>query len=295
VSEKVAVLGIGAVGTAIAARVAAIGTRVLCVGRPETVAALRADGLEVETPDGPIRARPEAVESLTEPVSLLVVAVKATALAEALERVEVFAVADGVVLSLENGLEHPTTIRRRLGPRVAPGTISRFSGERLAPGHTREHTRIPLVTAATGDHTRHAVERALRPVAAAGIDVAIADDEASVLWEKTARLGPLAAATSASGLAVGELRGDTSWRRRLDAALTEAIAVAAADGVELDPAAQWAVIEGMPAEATTSTALDVVHGRPSELDAIAGSVLRAARRHGLACPTLEALVAEVEA
>jgi 2-dehydropantoate 2-reductase len=291
----VAVLGVGAVGTAVAARVSASGGRVICVARPGTARALCERGLEVETPDGSIRAHPEVVEELSRRVSLLVVAVKATALAEALERIEVFAVAEGVVLSLENGLEHPATIRRRLGPRVAPGTISYFSGERLATGRTRERTRTPLVTAATGDHQRVAVERALRPLADAGIDVVVADDEAGVLWEKTARLGPLAAVTAASGLSVGALRADPSWRARLAAALTEARAVAAADGVELDPAEQWAIIDGMPPEATTSTALDVAAGRPSELDAIAGSVLRAAHRHRLACPTLAALVAEVDA
>ena len=77
------------------------------------------------TPSGVVCARPEAVERLEEPVSLLVVAVKAHVLAEALERVEEFAVADGVVLTLLNGLEHPQVVRRRLGPRVAPGSISR--------------------------------------------------------------------------------------------------------------------------------------------------------------------------
>ena len=83
-------------------------------------------GVKLETPDGVVQARPEAVEHLEEPVALLLVAVKAPALADALERIEVFAVADGVALPLLNGLEHPDVVRRRLGPRVAPASISRF-------------------------------------------------------------------------------------------------------------------------------------------------------------------------
>jgi 2-dehydropantoate 2-reductase len=38
---------------------------------------------------------------------------------------------------------------------------------------------------------------------------------------------------------------------------------------------------------------DIAAGRPPELDAIPGAVLRAAARHGLACPTIERLVARI--
>lgn len=290
-----AVLGVGAVGAAVVARLASTDARVICVCRPETAAAIGERGVGVETPTGVLRARPDVTGLLEEPVSLLVVAVKAPVLAEALERVAPSAVVDGVVLPLLNGLEHPATIRERLGSRVAPGTISRFSGELLAPGSSREHTGTPLVTVARGDVAGEAVERAVQPLAESGIDVSCTSDEAAVLWEKTARLGPLAAATAASGLTVGELRADPAWRDRLAAALEEALGVAAADGVHLETAAQWAIIDGMPAAATTSTALDIARGRPSELDAIAGAVLRAGKRHDLACPTLAALVAEAEA
>ncbi len=38
---------------------------------------------------------------------------------------------------------------------------------------------------------------------------------------------------------------------------------------------------------------DIAAGRAPELDAIPGSVLRAAARHGLSCPTIERLVAMI--
>ncbi len=293
-SSTVAVLGVGAVGAAVAARVASTGTHVICVCRETSAAAIRAGGIESETPGGVIRARPDVTELLREPVALLVVAVKAHALDEALGRVEPSAVADGVVVPLLNGLEHPQAIRHALGARVAPATIARFSGESTAPGRVVERSGTPLVTAASRDLSPDVVEEALRPLAEAGIDVALGDDERGVLWEKTARLAPLAAATAASRRTVGELRVDAEWRQRLESAIAEAVAVAAADGVRLETADQWAIIDAMPAAASTSTALDIARGRPSELDAIAGSVLRAADRVGVPCPTLAALVAEAE-
>ncbi len=120
----------------------------------------------------------------------------------------------------------------------------------------------------------------------------VADDERAVLWEKAARLAVLAAAAVASGKPVGELRDDAAWRRRLEAALVEACAVAAADGVELD--AGEAVVDRRepPREPRPSAARDASVGRPTELDAITGSVVRAARRLGVWTPMLDGLLAD---
>jgi 2-dehydropantoate 2-reductase len=132
----------------------------------------------------------------------------------------------------------------------------------------------------------------LEPLRVPGIEVVLGDDERSVLWEKAARLAVLAAATVASGLAVGSLRMDAEWRPRLEAALGEACAVAAADGVHLDAVAQWAIIEAMPEDLTTSTARDAASGGPTELDAISGSVVRAGARLGVPTPALARLLEE---
>jgi 2-dehydropantoate 2-reductase len=127
-----------------------------------------------------------------------------------------------------------------------------------------------------------------------GAEVRVNGSEAAVLWEKLARQAPVAAATTATQRPIGELRSDPSWRPRLEDAIAETCAVAAADGVPLDPAAQWEIIESMPPKLTSSTARDVAAGRPSELDAITGGAARAAHRLGVPAPALEALLAEAE-
>ena len=121
------------------------------------------------------------------------------------------------------------------------------------------------------------------------IDVRVGQSEKRVLWHKLARIAPLAAATAVSGRSVGDLRKDPDWRPRLEGAIGETCAIAEADGVSLRPAAQWAIIEEMADETTTSAARDVAAGRRSELDAILGAVLRAAERLGVPCPALTEL------
>jgi 2-dehydropantoate 2-reductase len=209
--KAVAVLGAGAVGGTLAVRLDHAGVRVVCVGTESGVAALRSDGLTLAAPHGTFAARPEATELLSEPVPLLLVTVKATGLAEALERVEAFAVADGVAVSLLNGLEHPETIRRRLGPRVAAGSVSHFEAYRDGPAHIVQTTPGAVITIASEDIARDELERSVSPLRHAA-EVVVADDERKVLWEKAARLGPLAVATAVTQLPVGALRADEKWR-----------------------------------------------------------------------------------
>jgi 2-dehydropantoate 2-reductase len=284
VSATVAVLGPGAVGGALAVPLALAGCRVICVARPETAAAIARDGLTLDRNGERLHARPETAEELREPVDLLLVTVKAPGLEEALERVVAKA---ATVLPLLNGLEHVDAIRARVDGRVIAGSIGRLEAYRDGPTRIVQTTPAPLVTVASPDGAAELLRTA-------GLDVRVGESERAVLWEKLARLAPLAAATTATQQTLGELRADPHWRATLEAAVAEACAVAAADGVALDQAAQWEILDAMPASVTTSTARDAAEGRPTELDATMGAVIRAAKRLGVAAATLERLLTEAE-
>ena len=293
-TATVAVLGPGAVGGALAVHLSLAGQRVVCVARRETAEPIIEHGLTLEIGEQKATAWPEVVELLGDPVDLLLVAVKAPALDKALGRVSREAVADGVVVSLLNGLEHVGTIRARLDAKTAAGSVSRFQAYRDGPAHVVQLTETFVVTAASEDIGSEALSAALEPLTAAGVDVRIGSSERAVLWEKAARLGPLAAVTAASQKPVGELCTDPEWRATLAAAIEESCAVASADGVPISPDDQWVIVDAMPDDLTTSTARDIAAGTPSELDAIAGAIVRVARRHGLVTPTLDSLLAQLE-
>jgi 2-dehydropantoate 2-reductase len=294
----IAVLGLGGIGGLLAAR-----TGALCVGTERTVAAIRARGLRLEHADEVTVVRPEVVDRLEYPVSLLVIAVKAYDLGAALDRVAPAALEGALVLPLLNGLDTPAVLRARFHrasysllqarPAVAAGSIGNMSAHAPEPGVVVQGTAPPgRITVASRDLGRKRLAAVLAPLAVPGIDVVELDDEAEVLWEKAARLAVLAAATVASGLTFGALRDDPAWRERLHGALDEAVAVATADGVRLSAPDQWAKIASMPAELTTSAARDAAAGRPTELDAITGSVVRAGTRLGVPTPVLQELLEE---
>ena len=288
-TRTVAVLGPGAVGGSLAVRLVNANVPVICVAHPEAAGLIALAGLVVESPEGTLTARMEVVEHLAKPVDLLLVTVKAPALEDAIARVEPDAVAHGIVIPLLNGLEHMERLRERFDGRVVAGSISHFQAYRAGRVQIVEATQAPVITLASESLPRSEVESAADVLRQARLDVRVGQDERRVLWHKLARIAPLAAATAASGRTVGELRADPQWRPRLDAAITEACAVAEADGVSLRPSAQWAIIDELADETTTSAARDVAAGRRSELDAILGGVLRTADRLGVPTPELTEL------
>jgi len=295
-SAPIAVLGPGGIGGMLAARTGAI-----CVGTERTVAAIRAAGLTLVHGERTIVTHPAAVKRLETPVGLLLVAVKAYDLGDALERISPEAVGRAVVLPLLNGLEHVDAIRENFGaaeavsgarPVVAAGSIGRVEAFSPEPGLIVQRTPGATVTAASRELDGPGLGAALEPLRVPGIDVVLGADERAVLWDKAARLAVLAAATAASGRTVGELCDDAAWRERLLAALEEAVAVARVDRVALSAADQWAMITAMPRDLTTSTARDAAAGRRTELDAVTGSVVRAAARLGVGAPVLRGLLEE---
>jgi 2-dehydropantoate 2-reductase len=270
----VAVVGPGAVGGALAVRLAIAGEDVVCVARRETAEAIARAGLTLEHAGATLRAELRAVDALEEPVELLLVTVKAPGLHDAMGRVRAGA---ELVLPLLNGIEHMEPLRARF-PRAAAATIGRFEAYRRGPTRIVQESASAVVTIAEA-HPAPALERA-------GIDVRAGGSEKDVLWEKLARLAPLAALTAATQKTVGEVCSDP----RLRTGVEEACAVALADGAHVTPAEQWAIIDAMPPDLTTSAARDVAAGRPSELDAITGAVVRAGRRLAVPTPTLEDLL-----
>ena len=284
-SPTVAVLGPGGVGGFLAGALARAGTRVTVVAREATAEQIAAHGLRVQSVRlGDFTVSPPAAAALDEAVDVLVVAVKAPALAAALARVRE---EPGLVVPLLNGLEHLEPLRERFGPRAVAATI-RIGAERVAPGHVVHSTpfvRVDLAPPLPG------VERFADALRAAEVPASVHATDAEVLWSKLARLNPLACTTAASGRPIGAVRSHPLWRARLQGAVDETAAVAVAEGARIDPDVVLRELGDLPDEATSSLARDLAAGNESELDAIPGAVLRRAAAHGLACPSIEELVA----
>jgi 2-dehydropantoate 2-reductase len=292
---NVAILGPGAIGGFIAAVLWRYGVDVTCVARESTAEIINRDGIRFESVMfGDFVARTRAVAKLDIKPDLLFVTTKATSLEAALERVDKNFVKNTIIIPLLNGIEHVHLLRDRYGPRVVPGIIS-IESKYLAANHIAHVSPFARIRLAS-DHD--VLPEKLVEVTSllnnAGIETKVLSSEAEVLWGKLVRLNALACTTAASDREIGYIRTNPQWREWLINCVEEGVAVARAHGVEMEPEAVLSFIDALPDALGTSMQRDIAAGRQPELDAITGSVIRAGKRKGLACPTIEKFYEKIQ-
>jgi len=297
---NIAVLGPGGVGGLLAGALEHSRESVTVVAREPTAAAIAEHGLRISSVTlGDIVARPRAIARLDERVDALLVATKAAGLRQALQRV---AVDPAIVLPLLNGLDHISVLRERFAPEtVLAGTI-RVEADRPQPGVVVHTSKFLLVEMASRYETAAETMRALADalssagVQARAVEPIGARSEARVMWSKLVRLNALACTSSAHDKLIGEIRETPALRAELIATIEEASAVARAEGADdVEPGKALAELDRAHATLGSSMQRDIAAGRPPEIDAIPGAVIRAGARHGLVCPTIERLVASIRA
>jgi 2-dehydropantoate 2-reductase len=290
---RIAVLGPGGVGGLLAGALDRAGSEVIVIAQASTAAVISEHGLRVDSVIlGKFVAHPRAVERLEEPVDVLLVATKAAGLRPALERI---AVEPKLVVPLLNGLDHIAVLRQRFAPgSVLAGSI-RVEADRPAAGVVVHTSPFLLVNMASADPAAGGEMRSLAQLLSdAGVPSKVLASEAQVMWSKLVRLNALACVTSAYDKLLGEIRSTPELRADLVGAIEEACAVARAEGADdIDPVTAVAELDRAHDTLGSSMQRDIAAGRTPELDAIPGSVLRAATRHGLECPTIERLVAMI--
>jgi 2-dehydropantoate 2-reductase len=284
-----AILGAGGVGGLIGACLAHAGDSVTLVVRRETLAQYPKQ-LSLESPFGNFKLD-IAVASEVPAVDVLWITVKATQLDSALTSLKN---PDAVraIIPLMNGIDHLALLRAKYGAqRVIPATIA-VETERVSPGHIVHRSpfaRLNILSAG-----RDLLGGTVEQLQQIGFTCQFIDDEPTLMWSKLVFLAPFALTTTAADKTTGEIFGDPDWKQLGLACLREACAVAVAEGAKIDADSVIAGVMKMPGNMRSSMQKDVERHNPPELDAIAGPILRGARRHGIEVPVTRKLVAAVE-
>jgi 2-dehydropantoate 2-reductase len=287
-----AILGPGGIGGLLAGLLSRAGHQVICLSGEDTATHLRTHGLRVRSARfGDFTAPVAADTELRVPVDAVLITVKHTALDAALTRVPSAALGDALLVPFLNGVEHPAALRARYGPEAVAPAVIRVESTRVTAGvieHASPFAEVDL----TGDQvSRPRLDALARALTEAGPTTRVLPDETAALWAKMAFLAPFALLTTRHALPLGEVR--TRHREALTALVTETAAVSRACGAPADPAAALARYDAFPPATRSSMQRDAEAGRPLELDAIGGALLRAADRHGVPVPVATRLVREL--
>lgn len=284
-----AILGAGGIGGLVGACLARNGASVTMVVRRDALATYP-DQLQLESPFGNFSA-PVARAAEVPACDVLWLTVKATQLPAALESI---ANAESIraIVPLLNGIDHLAFLRSKYGAdRVIAATIA-VESERVAPGHIIH--RSPFARLNVSSAGRSLLSETLEKFQKMGFECKFMDDEPTLVWGKIVFLAPFALSTTASNKNVGEVFADPELRDLGLNCVREACAVGQAEGAKVDADSVIAAATKMPGAMRSSMQKDVEQRKAPELDAIAGPILRGARRHGIKVPATEKLVVAVQ-
>ena len=302
---KILVVGAGAVGSLFAARLTSAGYSVELVGRPDAVAAIRSHGLRVEG-SGAGTFRPAAIPdvreaSLPDAVLLAVktfsLPIAASALAARFPRLR-------PTLLPQNGLGIEETVRAALprGTDADPApwlvrAVNSVPATLVGPGVVRQagsgelvlrDPALPRPDSAAGEVFREAFSRA-------GVRVRLVDDLEREVWRKALVNAAINPVTALHRVLNGRLL-DPPFREEARTLLREAQRAARTAGFEFSDAEADGDLDRVvraTAENRSSMLQDRERGRPTEIDAISGELVRTAAAHGLDLPATRAVIARL--
>jgi 2-dehydropantoate 2-reductase len=293
---RITVVGAGAVGCLLGARLAASGQNVRMIGRPESVEALRRNGIAVEGV-APGRWPVEAGTTVgpAPPPELVLLTVKTFDLIAAARELATALPTPVPTLLPQNGLrvERPVAaVVRERGWRDPAAMLVRavnsIPAMLLAPGVVRQPGvgELLLPDPSVAGPAARASERWASALGAAGIPVRTVADLELELWRKALVNAAINPVTAIHHVPNGALL-EPPYRAEAWTLLREAQQAAALAGVPFtDEAADRALERVLRATADNRSSMlqDVERGRPTEIDEISGEILRTAAEYGVDLP-----------
>ncbi len=303
---KIAVFGVGAMGSVYAGLLADAGHEVHAIDVWEAhVAALNAGGLRVEGASGDRRVT--TLHASTTPAAaarcdLYVIATKASAVGAAARALVPLLGADSLVLTIQNGLGAGERIAEHLpAERVLLGVADGFGAVMRGPGHVFHSAMNLIRLGEMGGGLTPRLEALAGLWSRAGFKARAFADIHQLIWEKYICNVAFSAPCTVFDCTLGELMADADRWRIAEGCAVEAHALARRLGVALsftDPLAYVTEFGARMPDARPSMLLDHHARRPSEIDAINGMAVELGRKLGIATPyneTLSAIVRRREA
>jgi 2-dehydropantoate 2-reductase len=289
---RIAIFGAGGVGGYFGGRLAQAGEEVVFIARGEHLQALRTEGLWVDSGKGDFHIprlcatdNPEQVGK----VDMVLLAVKAWQITGAAQAMLPMLKDDTGVIFLGNGVDAPAQLADVLGAGHVLGGLCRISAFIAGPGHICHAGIEPFVGFGELDgRLSQRVDDLRRAFERAGVNVGAPADIQAAMWEKFVFIASFSGVGAVTRSPVGVFRSLPGTRQMLERAVCEVVNVAQGRGVTLpgDQAARtMAFIDGMVPGVTSSMQRDIADGRPSELEAQNGAVVRMGAETGVPTPT----------
>ena len=287
---RIAIMGTGGVGGYFGARLVQAGAEVHFIARGAHLAAIRENGLVIDSGVGEARLKVHATDRPEEigPVDLVMFTVKLWDTEAAAEQIRPLIGPDTGVISFQNGIDGPDVLSRVLGPQHVMGGVCHIAAIIGAPGVIKHTGTLARLTAGEWDGTETPRLAAFAAACrAAQFEFVQSSDIRRAIWEKFVFLSSFSGVTTLLRQPIGPIRADADGRALFADAVAEACAVARALGIDLGddyPAKVLAFNDGLPEQMKSSMLGDLERGARLELPWLSGRVVALGREKGVATP-----------
>ncbi len=300
---KIAIIGVGAMGSVYAALLASGGHDVWAVDVwKDHIEAIRAKGLRVEGASGDRTVRISATMDPADvggDADLVIIATKDQGAADAARAALQIAKPDAPILTIQNGLGSADRVAEIVGSkRIMMGVVGGFGASMRGPGHAHHNGMEFLRLGEMDGGLTPRLEAVAEAWRAGGFKVLTFDDIHKMVWEKLICNCTYSGPCALTGLSIGEVQANPSAWSIATACATEAFHVARAKGIKLDfedPVAYVRAFGQKIPNARPSMLLDHLAGRPAEIDNINGAIPREGAKVGIATPVNSVVVAILKA
>ena len=251
------------------------------------------DSLEVQTPEGVIRAKPRMYTDPAKisPVDWVLVATKTYDSDSAAKWFDTACGPATRVAIIQNGVEHLARFEKHFDrERLVPVMID-LPADRRSPGKTVQRGAAHLVVPAG----RNCADF-IKLFAHAHFDLRQTDDFTTAVWRKLClNSAGAVSAVLLKGARISHHEGVAALMRDI---VRECVAVGRAEGATLADTVPDEIVAGArraPPDAENSMVADRRAGRPMEIDARNGVIVRLGRKHGISAPMNALMVALLEA
>ena len=294
------IIGGGAMGCLHGAHLAHAGHDVTFVDiRPEVVAAINRNGVHLDGVGGQfnVKVTATAPDSARGTADVVCVHTDTRGTSVAARLAANLVGQDGYAITFQNGIGNVETLVEVLGSQRVLGGVSYNSATSTGPGcvtHTAARTSwIGELQAADTPRASLLAET----LTGAGLPTSVSPSIISVIWSKfviNCAINPIAALT---GLVGHQIAANPAASALQDRLLDELLAFVKAKGVELSDDDPAATVKGMCRDASGKPSMlqHVEAGRPTEIDALNGAVVRQGRVLGIATCFNEAVTLMVKA
>ena len=301
---RIAVMGTGSIGSYFGGMLARSGNQVALIARGANLAAIRAHGLRIQTDEElltiPCRDNLSATDdpATVGPVDLALLTVKTYQNADAVAAMRPLVGQASNVLCLQNGVDSYRTVAEAFGPeRVLPGAAY-IEAARLGPGMIKQSGSVVRIAFGEMDGSDSQRGRSiLHALSDAGINAQFSRDIRQVLWTKFLFIATMAGVTSLSRETMAQIMPRPEWRQVIVSCMKEIEAVARASQVAIAADivdTTVAYIKGDLEEMHASMHADIMAGRPLELEALTGAVVRAGMSAGVPTPINDVIYAALK-